>query len=269
MHVAPLRPLDLNTSQALLRALKTLKAVNKDTLAAIPLIGEFTEGTPRHIRRRHYDDLPAHVKGSIVFQEDNTPPHKDRGYHLPLDKGHDLFPVKFISINDVDQWCTLINQPGEPEHHWYMTDRCLVPRLEHGTGYWYITDPQHPDYVDLGADSPGEDEEVITGGTHHIVTLQGGQPLSQTEPILPAIEAAAAEGASIPVDIPPIASTLHAPTMSGAQIGTTTTGNAPQPINVINTGNALKGHPPAPFDGERKKSKGFLLTFKLYQGLNR
>ena len=57
--------------------------------------------------------------------------------------------------------------------------------------------------------------------------------------------------------------------MSGTQIGTTTTGNAPQPINVINTGNALKGHPPAPFDSDRKKSKGFLLTFKLYQGLNR
>ena len=56
--------------------------------------------------------------------------------------------------------------------------------------------------------------------------------------------------------------------MSGTQIGTTTTGNTPQPINVINTGNVLKGHPPAPFDGNRKKSKGFLLTFKLYQGLN-
>ena len=145
----------------------------------------------------------------------------------------------------------------------------MIPRLEHGTGYWYITDPQHPDYVDLGADSPDTDEEVIAGGTHHVVTLQGSQPLSQTEPILPAIKAAAAEGASIPTDIPPIASTSHAPTMSGTQIGTTTTGNAPQPINLINTGNALKGHPPAPFDGDRKKSKGFLLAFKLYQGLNR
>ena len=149
-----------------------------------------------------------------------------------------------------------------------MTDRRLVPRLEHGTGYWYITDPQHPDYVDLEADSPDTDEEVIAGGTHHVVTLQGNQPLSQTEPILPAIEAAAAEGASIPTDIPPIASISHALTMSGTQIGTTTAGNALQPINVINTGNALKGHPPAPFNGDRKKSKGFLLVFKLYQGLN-
>ena len=52
-----------------------------------------------------------------------------------------------------------------------------------------------------------------------------------------------------------------------SQINTTNTTNPP--INVINTGGGLKGNAPAIFNGDRKKSKGFLLAFQLYRGLNR
>ena len=51
-----------------------------------------------------------------------------RGYYLLLDN-NDLFPVEFICIDDVDQWCTLFNQPGEPEHHWYTNNRHIVLKL--------------------------------------------------------------------------------------------------------------------------------------------
>ena len=52
-----------------------------------------------------------------------------------------------------------------------------------------------------------------------------------------------------------------------SQINTTNT-TQQQPINIINTGGGLKGNPPAIFTGDRKKSKGFLLAFHLYKGLN-
>jgi len=163
-----------------------------------------------------------------------------------------------------------VNKEGDPDHYWYTKSTRLIPRGQYGTGYWHITDPQHPDYLDTEA-QPAPIEEFIAGGTHHIVTLQGAQSLSQEAPILPEIAAAAAAGISIPTDIPPVASAGHSPsvpTMS-AQIAATNTSGTAQPINVINTGSALKGHPPAPFDGDRKKSKGFLLAFQLYRGLNR
>jgi len=56
--------------------------------------------------------------------------------------------------------------------------------------------------------------------------------------------------------------------MSQTQIAAASTGTA-QPINVINTAGALKGNPPVTFDGDRNKSRGFLVAFKLYKGVNR
>ena len=95
---------------------------------------------------------------------------------------------------------------------WFLA----TPALEYRTGYWNITDPQHPDYINLrAADLLDTDKEIIAEGTHYIATLQESQLLEQTEPILPTIEAAATAGLSIPTDIPPIALTSHAPPMSG------------------------------------------------------
>lgn len=54
-----------------------------------------------------------------------------------------------------------------------------------------------------------------------------------------------------------------------AQIGATTTGTTAQPVNIINPSGALKGNPPAIFNGDRTKSRGFLVAFALYKGLNR
>ena len=46
MHIAPLRPLDLNTSQAFLRALKALKAVNKTHWQQSHLSGSSLKESP-------------------------------------------------------------------------------------------------------------------------------------------------------------------------------------------------------------------------------
>ena len=78
-------------------------------------------------------------------------------------------------------------------------------------------------------------------------------------PILPQIVEMAEAGHSIPIDITPVTAM--------SQINTTNT--TQQPINIINTGGGLKGNPPAIFNGDRRKSKGFLLAFYLYKGLNR
>jgi hypothetical protein len=55
----------------------------------------------------------------------------------------------------------------------------------------------------------------------------------------------------------------------GKEIGTVTGGPPPLRVNIINTNSGLQGHAPVIFDGDRKKSKGFFLTFQLYQKLNR
>ena len=80
-----------------------------------------------------------------------------------------------------------------------------------GTGYWYIYNPQHPNYL---PDPPAEEEapqpheEFVAGGLHHIATLEGPQAqLSPTHLVLEHIEQAAIQGETIPVDIQPIAST--------------------------------------------------------------
>jgi hypothetical protein len=54
----------------------------------------------------------------------------------------------------------------------------------------------------------------------------------------------------------------------GKEIGAVIGGNPPLVVNVINTNGRLQGHAPIIFDRDRKKSKGFIVTFQLYQKLN-
>jgi len=57
------------------------------------------------------------------------------------------------------------------------------------TGWWNITDPQHPEYQTHDI-STSAGVEILTGALHHITTLQGANPFLAQEPILPQIEAA-------------------------------------------------------------------------------
>jgi hypothetical protein len=166
-----------------------------------------------------------------------------------------------------------------------------------------ITDPRHIDYIPEPEEFHETEptEEFLARGVYHVATLQGPQAqLSPTHLILPTIEQAAAQGEEIPVDIEPIASTSAViiqnpvlpppiniqPAMAqpeGAQIQGNIIGQqaqqqaqpaggqqqapAGQPIQ-INANRSLKGNTPTPFDGNRAKSAGFLLTFNLFRAAN-
>jgi hypothetical protein len=83
--------------------------------------------------------------------------------------------------------------------------------------------------------------EYLTTGLHHIVTTQGPQLLSPTEPILPQIEAAIIAGHSIPLDTTPAAAHT-AMAEQGEEIRTVIGGPPPPRVNVINTNGGLQGH---------------------------
>ena len=162
------------------------------------------------IHRRREDNLPDHIKGSVTFRA-----FKDE---------NDRFkPITGYYTND-DQKRVAVELLKDEEHEdaWYILDQdtsgCFATnrynRLDlyaRGTGYWYIYNPQHPDYLPdppVEEEAPQPHEEFVTGGLHHIATLEGPQAqLSPTHPVLEHIEQAAIQGETIPVNIQPIAST--------------------------------------------------------------
>ena len=162
------------------------------------------------IHRRRCDDLPDHVKGTVTF-------------HVFKDENDRHKPITGYYTND-DQRRVAVELLKDEEHEdaWYILDQestgCFVTNRHNrlnlytrGTGYWYIYNLQHPNYL---PDPPAEEEapqpheEFIAGGLHHVTTLEGPQAqLSPTHLILDHIEQAAIQGEAIPVDIQPIAST--------------------------------------------------------------
>ena len=176
---------------------------------ALKVPGGITDGY-KIIHRRREDNLPNHVKGSVTFHE-----FKDENGRFK--------PITGYYTND-DQKRVAVELLKDKEHKdtWYILDQDTSGRFAtnrynrldlyaRGTGYWYIYDPQHPDYL---SDPPAEEEapqpheEFVAGGLHHVATLEGPQAqLSPTHPVLEHIEQAAIQGETIPVDIQPIAST--------------------------------------------------------------
>ena len=155
----------------------------------------------------------------------------------------------------------------------------MIKRDSTITGWWKIEDPQHPQYT-APALSPIEELEYtdpleeISDKLRSLATLQESQ-----EPTLPQIEAAVKGEPYIPPDIPPVTAapitvatlgfnTLeYIPMSQPAQASVSQSG---QTITVAaSTNGGLKGTPPAPFDGDRKKSHAFLIAFNIYHFANR
>ena len=105
---------------------------------------------------------------------------------------------------------------------------------------------------------------------HHIATLQGTNPLSAQEPILPQIEAAVQQGIEIPLNTAPAAAVLP-PMAEQTNVAAGDAAAAASNINVIahNSNGALKGNPPFIFNGNRQLSKKFLLAFQLWRMINK
>jgi hypothetical protein len=229
-------------------------------VAAIYVIGSFVEGHKTVARRKH-DDLPENLKGSIYFenhQEAQRSQHVHTGYFYQ-DVHGDKRAIEFLNVNGERRWYNLHYSSLNQVYYIYDTD--ILPRenLPY-TGYYHIEDPNHPDYV-APSEEPAPHEEFISGGLHHVATLEGPQAqFSETQPVLPYIEQAALEGEVIDVDIQPIASTSQVEMANFAQINTQLFGQqgAPQqqgtqqmaapapPAQIATTnGGALKGNPPA------------------------
>ena len=70
--------------------------------------------------------------------------HQYPGYYLHKDKGEnrETNPVEFIN----DTWYDLTFRPYDGSF-WVDLEHDAIGRHEEGTGYWYITDPQHSDYT--------------------------------------------------------------------------------------------------------------------------
>src|SRR6201996_1549607 len=85
------------------------------------------------VHKRTVDDLPSHVKGSIVWIQD-----KDPGYCLPIKDT--VNNVEFLN----DHWY-FIDQDINDLSVYYTFPSWQIGRHTQGTGYWDLDDPQHPD----------------------------------------------------------------------------------------------------------------------------
>jgi len=233
------------------------------------------------VDRHQQDDLPEHVKGQAYFEDASQ--SVNTGYYLNTPKKKHV-AVEFIRTTEgEDYWTTL--HWSSASNYQYTAAEALIRRDSTLIGWWKIKDPQHLQYT-APVNSPVEEleytdhlEEVILGGLHHIAMLQGPQFFETQEPILPQIEAAVKSGLHIPLDIPPVAvapitvatsgsNTLnYIPMSQPAQASVSQSG---QTITVAtSTNGGLKGTPPAPFNGDRKKSHAVLITFAIYHFTNR
>ena len=131
----------------------------------------------KRVHRHRYDNLPDQVKGSLEFHTFKD--HQDRftpqtGYYTNDDQRR--VAVKLLEDPHGEDAWYILNQDTTGQ---YAVNRHnKLDLYAGGTGYWYIDNPQHPDY------QPEEPEEAVTsapheeflaGGLHHIATLEGPQ----------------------------------------------------------------------------------------------
>src|ERR1700692_1925673 len=88
----------------------------------------------RRVYRRTVDDLPAHVKDEVFWITSTY----GTGYYIDFEAGPE--PVEFLE----DHWHHLTYDPRD--NTYWTHDSDLVEHNEENTGYWHITDPQHPEY---------------------------------------------------------------------------------------------------------------------------
>ena len=159
-------------------------------ITALSIPGGITNDFKR-VHQRKQDELPSHVKGEgVIYREFSTSStagkvHPRTGYYIEeTDEA-----VEFLKDEDEDAWF-LLQQDTTGR---FVT--CKDNRLERyakKTGYWYFGDKQHPEYHLLQQAESQPHEELVAGGLHHVITLQGPQAqLSPTHQVLPAIERAA------------------------------------------------------------------------------
>jgi len=200
------------------------------TTQSYTLSNEFTQ-----IFRRQQDDLPEHVKVNAYF-EDQGLGHPDTGYYLDTSKKQHA-PIEFIEANGTYHWVRLVQR----QNQWQTKQGGIYNGPE--VGWWIISDPQHPNHIFY------EQEASVPLTIAAVTTALQQLPTCPNTPD-------------------------HPTAMEGQQgdinIATGQAQEAEQRINIINHSNgALKGNPPIIFDGDRNKTRKFLLTWKLWEQVNK
>jgi len=146
-----------------------------------------------------------------------------------------------------------------------------------GLGWWDQFNPKHPKHPSRGKgkSKATPDEEIISGGTHHIVTLQGTHPLTPEQPpvLLEAISCSASLGETILMYFPPTIirmSTSQPQQLPQAQANVTVTvaqgGSNTSAWN--GEGGSLMGNSPPIFYGDQTRAQEFLDTISIWRALN-
>ena len=136
-----------------------------------------------------------------------------------------------------------------------------------GLGWWRCSNMKHLYYTPPAETSAqGAEEEIISGGLHHIITTQGTSPLTEEQPpvILPSIIHSASQGEAISTNIPP-AVAYNSP----GHVNVTIAPTSGTPTQVWNgEGGALLGNPLGIFSGDRSKAQKLLDTINIWRVVN-
>ena len=107
------------------------------------------------VHRRQTDDLPAHIKGTAFFEN-----HRGQGGQRRYDTGYYIttsdrtkHTVEIIHANNRDDWYSLEKNNLE---QYITTAAKRIPDLvaDRYLGYWDVTNPQYPDYIDQIEEAP-------------------------------------------------------------------------------------------------------------------
>src|ERR1700741_4413606 len=104
-----------------------------------PPVTENLDEEERRVYRRYRPDLPVHLLGNIFWQ-DQDEEHPYPGYYL-VDSDNQIVPVEFI-----ENYWYLLSFRTFDQTFWTDTESRFEP-FEDGTGYWDLTDPQHPEHL--------------------------------------------------------------------------------------------------------------------------
>jgi len=146
-------------------------------------------------------------------------------------------PLEFIEANDTYCWVKLIRR----QDSWQTNQKGIYNGSQ--ASWWIISDPQHPNHILY------EQEASVPLTIAAVTTALQQLPTRPNTPDYPT----AMEGQQEDINV--------------------ATGQAQakaQRINIITPSNgALKGNPPFIFDGDRNKTRKFLMTWKLWKQVNK
>ena len=144
-------------------------------ITALSILGGITNDF-KCVHRRKQDDLLTHIKGEgVIYREFSTSSaagkvHPRTGYYIEeTDEA-----IKFLKDKDKDKDAWFLLQQDTTGRFVTCKDNRLE-RYAKRTGYWYFRDQQHPEYHLLQQAESQPHEELVAGGLHHVITLQGPQ----------------------------------------------------------------------------------------------